>query len=141
MRLHTFQRDITFNKVEYDQAAHDEGRVGEWRHVPVTKTATFQELDQNVKEQHYLHFDIMGFYASGGQPEEEAKVRKKKVSLDTTGMYDLTVQAIKELLVVNEAFTAKDKEEFLSDSKALLNFAFWYNKEKVSPFFRLLSID
>lgn len=60
---------------------------------------------------------------------------EEKLNISSDGLYDLTVKSIKSLLVINESFTAQDKEELLADSAAIFNFGMWMMKEKFVPFF------
>lgn len=109
----------------------------------ITKQVTFKELDSRDEEQHKLHFKIMSLYTSSPdeddepvkQPKEGDRVVKKRVNVDTDVIYDLTVSAIKKLLVIDETVTKADRQEILADSKALLPFGMWFLTAKAFPFF------
>ena len=120
----TFQKEIEFLTKTYVQDSDS------WEPLPITKTATFKELSAIDKTQHKLHFKILSLTDILGK--EEAT---DKVSIDTDVLYDLTVKTIKTLLVIDDKFTATDKEEFLSDSMALLSFGMWMLTEHTLPFF------
>lgn len=108
----------------------------EWVTVSTTKTARFRELDKRDKNQHKLHFMLVAIFKSG------ENVNELKVDYDQ--LYDITVRAVNILLLVDSgvdsihgagSFTEQDKQEFLSDSGALISFGSWFLREKIAPFF------
>lgn len=130
--MDTFQREITFvSKVSQPSG---DGKTIDWVIAPQTKTATFKELNQLDKTQHKLHFKIISVAESFGQDEEG------KMNISSDGIYDLTVKCINNLLVIDENFTAADKQDFLSDSGAILPFGMWMLTEKLMPFFLKLNL-
>lgn len=135
--MDTFAKEITFISPEYDQVAHDAGTPGVWNKLPVTKTATFLELDQTDRDQHKFHFKLMGFFAKPGKEGEEEDEDEKPSSLgfDTDATYDLATKFIKKFHVPNPEFTLADRESVLTDSGALVDFALWLVKDKFIPFF------
>lgn len=94
-------------------------------YLPVTKTATFKEFSRTDKDQHKLHFMLMTLYEASDS----------KIKADSDQLYDIAVRAINILLLPDPNFTIQDKEAFLNDSVALLSFATWLLKEKITPFF------
>lgn len=123
-----FDRVITFFSKTFDGSSHVKATV--------QKTATFQELDTTVKPQHRLHFLMSSIFKPGNTPAEGLKPGEKvNAKLDPDVLYDLTVKAIQVLLVDTPGFGAQDKEEFLADSGALMDFGLWFLNEKVFPFF------
>jgi hypothetical protein len=130
--MDTFQREITFvSKVSQPSG---DGKTIDWVITPQTKTANFKELNQLDKTQHKLHFKIISVAESFGQDEEG------KMNISSDGIYDLTVKCINNLLVIDENFTAADKQDFLSDSGAILPFGMWMLTEKLMPFFLKLNL-
>jgi hypothetical protein len=127
----TFQKDITFLSKTPDSFNQE---TGKWEPKEIIKTATFKELDPNDKEQHKLHFKIVSIFENFGE-KEIGDDGNPKVTINSDGIYDLTVKAIKTLLLPDENFTVQDKSEFLNDSGALFDFAFWLLPEKITPFF------
>ena len=104
---------------------------GEWAMVEISKTATFKELSRVARDQHKLHFMLTTLFAGSSKDGGEVKI-------DSDSLYDLTVKAIKTLLVINDNFTEGDKTEFLNDSGSILEFALWALHEKFTPFFSTL---
>jgi len=127
----TFSREVTYLTAGFDGTNHVV--------TPVTKIVTFKELDSRDQDQHKLHFKIMSLYTS--QPDQEdgepvIKDGKRHVDVDTDKIYELTVAAIRKLVITDDTeFTKIDKQEFLADSKALLPFGMWFLTEKAFPFF------
>jgi hypothetical protein len=129
--MNTFTKDIPFlTSVIKDGTT-------EWTLEPIIKTATFKELSRTDRTQHKLHFKIISLFT--GNPQNEDDDEKEKTLFDSDVVYDLTVKCIKKLLVVDEKFTATDKEEFLNDSGAIINFGLWYLSNKITPFFSELN--
>lgn len=128
-----FDKEINFISRGFDGTNHTKGRK--------KATATFQDLDTTVKAQHRLHFLITSIFKA--QPAQVSAMPGEKVpaKLDPDILYDLTVKAVQVLWVETPGFTAQDKEEFLSDSGALLPFGLWLMQEKVNPFFSELMPD
>lgn len=137
-----FQKDITFLGLVYDQLAHDAGEPGKWITEPLTKTASFKELDQRDRDQHKFHFKIVSFFSKGAAEEEAEKDEEKESvgAFDSDAVYDLTTKFIKKFMVIDPNCTAADKESILTDSGAILEFGLWLVKEKFIPFFLRLRI-
>lgn len=129
--MESFQRDISFISKEFVVA---ENGGGEWVEKQVTKTATFKELSRTDRDQHKLHFKIIGVMRAGAKEDNEPQ----KVEIDSDALYDLTSKAIKTLLLIDEQFNAQDKTEFLADSGAIFNFSIWFLQNKITPFFSKL---
>jgi len=126
--METFQKDISF------LAQTLNGENNEWVLSPVTKTATFKELSRTDRNQHKLHFKIIAiFEAFGVNADDDSDGTKFKI--DSDGVYDLTVKAIKTLLIEDPQFTVQDKTELLNDSGAIFEFGMWLLGEKIVPFF------
>jgi hypothetical protein len=127
-----FEKEVTFRQKGFDGTDHTL--------LPVTKTARFHELDTQDKTQHKLHSKIFTAFINSAQPGEDDE---EKVQANISGevIYDMAVRGIKSLLVIDQDFTAIDKQELLSDSGALLNFGLWFMGEKVIPFFQSLKIE
>lgn len=127
----TFVREMSWHSPSFDGTNHIV--------APVTKEVTFKELDSRDPDQHKLHFKIMSLYTSGADEDQDggdANVNvKRRINVDTDSIYDLTVAAVKKLLVVDQTVTKLDKQDILSDSKALLPFGMWFLTEKAFPFF------
>lgn len=117
-----FTKEVTFLSNELNDKQ-------EFELKSVTKTATFNELDRRVKDQHKLHFMLVSIMKASGEDE---------MKIDSDQLYDFTTKAVKVLLVTNEVFTEQDKTEFLQDSGALVSFGMWLLLAKVSPFFQNL---
>jgi hypothetical protein len=131
--MQTFQKEVTFlsktpNSFNIETNA--------WDYEQVTKTATFKELSRTDRDQHKLHFKIVALFTGGNIEREEDE--KAGTTLESDDIYDLTVKCIKKLLIIDENFTAQNREEFLTDSGAIMNFGFWLLGEKIAPFFSIL---
>jgi hypothetical protein len=125
--METFEKEITFLSKQLVDGT-------EWALVETSKMATFKELSRVDKNQHKLHFMLISLFSSTQNEDEE-----NKTVIDSDSLYDLTVKAIKMLLVVNNSFNDTDKAEFLNDSGAILNFGLWALKEKFTPFLSMLN--
>lgn len=132
----TFVREMSWHSPSFDGTNHIMAEI--------TKQVTFKELDSRDEEQHKLHFKIMSLYTSSPSEDDDEpaklakegdKIVKKRVNVDTDVIYDLTVSAIKKLLIIDETVTKMDKQEILADSKALLPFGMWFLTAKAFPFF------
>jgi hypothetical protein len=121
----TFEKEIEWVGWEFDA---DKNSTVERTRV---KTATFKELNRTDKEQHKLHFKLISLF----EGLEKEKGEEGSFDISSDGLYDITVKAVKVLFIENESFTKVDKEEFLTDSIALLSFGMWLFKEKFTPFF------
>lgn len=130
--MEKFQREISFISQVFEPAENGEG--GKWVEKEVKKTATFKDLSRTDRDQHKLHFKIIGVMKQGAKEDGEPG----RVEIDSDALYDLTAKAIKTLLEVNEDFNVQDKNEFLADSGAIFNFGLWLLKEKITPFFSKL---
>lgn len=120
--MSTFIKEITYKSRQL--SGH------KWVKENVTKSVHFNELDETIKSQHKLHFRITSLWKTIGEGDE------KQIKIDSDSMYDITVEAIKQLVVVNENFTETDLAEFLSDSKALLKFGSWFTENHLIPFMK-----
>jgi hypothetical protein len=123
--MDTFQKEIEFLSQEFN------ADTKAWEEVIVKKTATFMELSRTDKSQHKLHFKLVSLFTSR---DEEGGV-----NIDSDTMYDITVKFFKQMLILDESFTATNKNEFLQDSGAIFAFGMWLIQEKVNPFFLILT--
>lgn len=128
MQENTFSKEVTFSHLSFDKDNPTQRKM-----EPVTKMATFRELNQLDRTQHKMHGRLFAFFATSpfGDNEEEGA----KMTLDTDGIYDMTTYYIKNFLVVGEEFGIKDKEKLLSDSTALFDLGIWLMRDKFTPFF------
>lgn len=136
--METFSKEVTFLAPTYDQVAHDAGTIGQWTKEPMTKVATFKELDQCDRDQHKFHFKVISFFSKSAADTDEDGEDEEKESVgafDSDGVYDIATKFIKKFLVPSPEFSLADREMFLSDSGALLEFSLWLVKEKMTPFF------
>jgi hypothetical protein len=120
----TFSREIEFEMPVFNS------ETGIHERLNVKKVAYFRELSRMDKTQHKLHFKLISVFESN---EDE------RVQVDSDKLYDITVQAIKLLLITDKNFTEQDKTIFLSDSGALFKFGYWFLAEKIAPFFSILT--
>jgi hypothetical protein len=97
----------------------------------VIKTANFKELSRLDKTQHKLHFKLISLF----EGLEKSMDEQDSIGISSDGLYDITVKAVKILLVTDSEFTENDKNDFLNDSISLLQFGMWLFKEKFTPFF------
>ena len=123
--METYEKEITFLSKQFIE--------NEWAMIEVSKIATFKELSRVARDQHKLHFMLTSLFNKVEDEDEGFKI-------DSDSLYDLTVKAIKTLLILNGDFTESDKAEFLNDSGAILNFALWAVKAKFTPFFSTLNM-
>lgn len=131
--MQTFEREISFLSKTFDAAANN--GVGEWILQEVKKVAKFKELDRTDKDQHKLHFKIVGMFSNSDKDDVNSKME-----LNSDAMYDLTTKAVRTLLIVDEgSFNSQEKEEFLADSGALLTFGMWIVGNKLMDFFSNLT--
>lgn len=113
-----FDKEITFLSKEF---------IGtEWVEKPVIKVAKFKEFSRTDKDQHKLHFMMISLFESG---------ENDTARIDSDKMYDITVKAVKTLLIIGEDFNDTNKNEFLNDSGALFSFGMWLFEAKIIPFF------
>lgn len=126
-----FDRQVSFISKGYD------GANDKYTREKVKKTATFKELDATEKTQHRLHFLITSVFKSS-EIDQTDPGKKATVKIDTDVLYDLVVKSINVLWVETPAFSSLEKEEFLTDSGALLDFGMWFLEEKLTPFFLTL---
>jgi hypothetical protein len=126
--MQQFQKDVSFlSKIFREDKISD--TCDGWVEGPITKIATFKELSRTDKSQHKLHFKIIAIFEHFGTKEGE------EIKIDSDGVYDLTVKAIKDLLIIDDNFTVQDQAEFLNDSAAIFEFGFWLLGNKIAPFF------
>lgn len=119
-----FTKEISFiNPAFFDTATNT--------HIEkeIQKTATFKEFSRTDKEQRKLQALLMSVFKSKGDSE---------LQLDHEALIDITERAIEVLLVLDDAFTAVDKTNFLNDNGAVIIFGMWLMNEKISPFFQVL---
>lgn len=134
--METFSKEVAFLTPVYDQVAHDAGNIGVWGKGTVKKIATFKELDQTDRDQHKFHFKVISFFGKSAAEETDEEEEKESVgAFDSDGIYDIATKFIKKFLVPGPDFTLADRESFLSDSGALLDFSLWLVKDKLTPFF------
>ena len=129
--MDVFEKEITFLSREFEIDSNNPDDKGKWVEKAVKKIATFKELSRTDKDQHKLHFMLVGIMTNAPKDGED----ETKMNIDSDALYDLTVKAIKLLLKIDERFTAQDKAEFLADSGAIFNFSMWLLGEKITPFF------
>lgn len=124
----TFTTEIAFKHLTFDPENPTERKLEK-----VTKMATFKELDQMDRSQHKFHGRLFAFFAMSpfGESEEDGG----KMSLDTDGIYDLTVSFVKNFLTTDNEFGIKDREKLLSDSTAMFDLGLWFMKNTFTPFF------
>lgn len=131
--MSTFSKEISFLSLTLNPDKISEDHNG-WEEIPTTKVAIFNDLSRRDKKQHKLHFAIVSLFSRAGTENENGK----QINLDSDEIYDITVRAIKDLLIIDEKFTEADKKELLADSGALIDFGFWLIGEKIIPFFQNL---
>lgn len=103
----------------------------EYETIQTPKVVTFKKLDQTDRDQHEIHFMIMGHYTSGA-----AKTKgKNKVVIDHRFALDITQAFMDEMCVLGDDFKVSDRELVLSDSGALMKLARVLIPEHVIPFF------
>lgn len=128
-----FKKEVKF----ISQVFNPDPAINNFESIQVAKTATFKELDRVDKSQHKLHFKIVSLFMNNlGEKNDDGTAN---INLDSDALYDLTLKGIKTLIQINPEFTAQDLTEFLQDSGAIFNFAFWFLTEKLSPFFSTLT--
>lgn len=121
----TFQKEIRYQSKEL---------VGtHFQKVKKKRTVTFNELDETEQSQHRLHFRIMSLYKSKMSVVEGEETQ---VQIDTDTLYDITVESIKKLVVLDEGFREIDLKEFLACSLATLKFGLWFLEEHILPFIK-----
>lgn len=131
-----FEKEVSFNQKGFDGTNHTMDKV--------KKTARFKELDSQDVKQHRFHAYILTAFtrsAKDANPEDADEEKKVEVGLDGEMIYDMAVKGIKNLLVIDQEFTAQNKMELMQDSGALLSFGMWFVAEKVLPFFQSLKIE
>lgn len=131
--MEVFKQEISFISQVF--VPGEDGNGGEWKEEQVKKVATFKELSRTDKLQHKLHFALIGIMTNSPKKEDGAE---GETEINPDALYDLTVKAIKTLLLIDEDFKAVDKTEFLADSGAIFKFALWFLGEKITPFFSQL---
>jgi hypothetical protein len=104
---------------------------------PVEKQVSFYKLSQTDARQARLFFMMRPLYKSVKVIGES----ENQIIADPNIMFDLTLQAIDILLIVDpdgsktgNKFTELDKKEFLNDSFAVLSFGEWFLTDS-APFF------
>lgn len=122
--MSTFQHKIHYMSNVLDD---EKGRVEKKR---VDKIVHFKELDETDTNQHDLHFKLFSLYRTKSNGIDSSVV------IDTTVLREITVEAIKLLVVLDENFTHVDLKEFLASSLGLLKFALWFAENHLLPFIR-----
>lgn len=126
----TFQKEITYT--EFLPEVKD--GQSEMVEKEITKTVTFQELSRKQKRHEKLVWSLSMLF--DGQQLEETDLNSVQSILPSTDkMCDVTKRAIKTLVICDDNFTERDKDEFLSDSIACINFGFWLLFVKYKHFF------
>jgi hypothetical protein len=104
---------------------------------PVERQVSFYKLSQTDSRQARLFFMMRPLYRS----VQMIGNSESTIIADPNVMYDLTLQAIDILLIVDpdgtkagNKFTELDKREFLNDSFAVLSFGEWFLQDS-APFF------
>jgi hypothetical protein len=120
--MSTFKHEIRFKQNQLDGL--------EMKLRTVKKTVTFRELDETNKDQHRLHFRIMSLYKTKMEVDE----RTKTMSIDTDVLYEITVESVKLLAVVDDSFTEMEMKEFLASSIGVLKFGLWFLENHITPF-------
>lgn len=123
--MNTFKKEISYKSKHFDTAK------SKWVMKKVKKEVTFSELDETEQSQHRLHFKIMALYK---QKMAIIDGEQTGMTLDTDTLYDITVESVKKLVVLDDSFNAQDLKEFTSCSLSLLNFGQWFLGEHVVPF-------
>lgn len=121
--MNTFQKEITFiNPAGWDD--------DEKKHIEKeeSKVATFKEFSRVDREQRRYQFMVTAIIKSSGE----------STIVDHEVLCDITEKFIDINLVIDASFTAQDKLQFLNDNVAVIDFALWLLKEKITPFFALL---
>lgn len=117
----TFTKEIYFfNPACWDDEAKQ--HVGK----EVSKTATFKQLNRNDREQRKFQFMLTSIFKSKNEND---------ISVDHEVLSDITEQFVEVMLTPDATFTETDKAMFLNDNIAVIEFALWLLKEKLSPFF------
>jgi len=78
--METFKKEISITAPVFDEKTNTHTQE------TVEKTATFKELSRTEKDQHKLHFMLIGIF--------ESNPTKATMDIDTDKMYDITVKAI-----------------------------------------------
>jgi len=135
--MNTFKKEITYLGKTFDQSIMSDTHDG-FVLKPVTKLATFKELDQTSREQHKFHFRLVTFYTTL-QKKDDFGSKEGEIALDTDEAYDLAVEFINKYAICDETeFTNRDREEVLNDAGAMISLSMWLAKEKFFPFFQVL---
>lgn len=132
----TFTHPLKYKEYQPDFSKNPDNP--DFSYQTIHKEIEFVDLDEFDRDQHDLHFLIMGHFIGGGA---KAKGRKKLV-MDPEFSHEVTVMFIEEMAVTDEkAFTIKDREILLNDSAALISFSLWLMPNKILPFFLELMKD
>ena len=131
MKQKTFTREIIF--LEKIPTFFEDGRDPEINRQPVKKMVQFKELDQCDSEQFDLHFNIMG-YCTEGMATPKGK-SKKKLTIDPAFSREMAEAFLQDMAIIDEEFTAKDRDIALGDSGCLCALGLWLVPTKILPFF------
>lgn len=134
--MEQFQHEITFLGKIFNPELN--GGVGAWEFAECTKIATFKELSRTDRDQHKLHFKIVGMFTNSIKDSVEEGKENGLPELNPEALCDLTCKIIKDLLIPTEGFTMTDREELLGDSGALIMLGMWLLGNKIAPFFSVL---
>ena len=121
--MDTFQKEVSFiNPAGWDDV--------EKKHIEKEecKVATFKEFSRIDREQRKYQFMVTSILKSSGD----------NTIVDHEVLADITEKFIEINLITDASFTAQDKLQFLNDNVAVIDFALWLLKEKITPFFALL---
>jgi hypothetical protein len=144
--IKTFQKEIEWVGYDLNQDQTDTEEITR------VKTATFKELCRTDKTQHKLHFKIISMFEgmhddqkealrNAKNPDEKQEVLEdSEIGLNTDVLYDITVKAIKHLLIIDQDFNEIDRKELLQDSLALLSLGLWLFANHFAPFFQKLKM-
>lgn len=136
MTKKTFVHTLKYK--EYQPDFSQNPNEPEFKYQNVTKDVTFVDLDEFDRDQHELHFLIMGHFIGGGSKTKG----KKTLIMDPDFSREATVMFIEEMAVTDDKdFTIKDREILLNDSAALIRFSLWLMPNKILPFFLELMKD
>lgn len=123
--MNTFKKEISYKSKHFDT------HTSKWIMKKIKKEVSFSELDETEQSQHRLHFRIMSLYKTKMSVIDGEKTG---VYLDSDTLYDITVEAVKKLAILDESFTEQDLKEFTLCSLSLLNFGQWFLGEHILPF-------
>ena len=106
---------------------------GEAQFVEVSKSikASFKELDRADRSQRALCWYIMGLIKGKSLKDGTFK-------LPEDVLCDITDKYIEEMMLADTNELKQDKQDFLNDNIAVVQFGTWLVYEKIMPFFLML---